>query len=455
MKKHLTTILSSAFILFALVITACNKSSNDDSTLAGIYSDGAVGAVTTTTAQVYSIIGSNGTTPTATGVCWSSTAQAPTISNSKTTNSIDSVSFVSTMSGLTANTTYYVRGYITNSAGTAYGNTVTFKTNSATFATTATVSTFAGSGTGGLLNGLGAAAQLNNPQGICFDAQGNMYVADSFNSVIRKITPTGTVSTYAGTGASGYTDGPAASAQFYAPKGVAADALGNIYVADMGNNMIRKISISGIVSTLAGRYTPGYVDATGTSAAFKSPADVAVDASGNVYVADKGNNIIRAITATGVVTTLAGNTAQGEVDATGTAAYFNAPNSISIDASGVLYVVDANNFSLRKVTTAGVVTSILGNYYLKGVVFSPVSARSDSKGNIFIADVTSRILEITTGNILLPLAGSATSTGFANGTNTSALFNSPQGIAVDAQGNVYIADYYNNMIRKMTVTTTP
>lgn len=457
MKLHFTKILYTCLLLTVIAITGCNKSSDDNGTLGSISSYVGVGPLTPTTAQIYSVYNPNGNiTVSAVGVCWSATNQTPTLSDSKTSNSKDSITFKSNISGLTANTTYYARGYVTDAAGTAYGNVITFKTPTTSFAVTATVSTFAGSGTAGLVNATGANAQFYNPQGICTDAAGNMYVADAVNSVIRKITPAGVVTTLAGTGTSGYTDGAGNVAQFYYPAGVAVDAAGNVYVADMGNNMIRKVTSAGVVSTLAGRFSGGYLDATGTTAAFKSPTGVAVDATGNVFVADAGNNCIRKITSAGVVTTFAGNVSKGQVDATGTAAYFNAPNSLAFDAAGNLYVADSGNFSVRKITSAGVVTTIAGNYILKTTVFTPTGICVDGTGNIFIADANGQIFEITaTTNIIRALAGSTTTTGLVNGTNANAAFNSPRSLTTDATGNIFVADMYNNVIRKIVLTTTP
>ncbi|RKR81618.1 NHL repeat-containing protein [Mucilaginibacter gracilis] len=460
MKQHFTKIVF-AFLFSVIVISAgCNKSNSDDNGVLGsalTYSP--IGPLTSTTAQFYTVVSGNGNASiTEVGVCYSTTNQTPTISDTKKANSLDSVSYVSILTGLKPNTTYYLRGYITDNGGTGYGNVITFKTPTTTYATTATVSTFAGStsATGGLVNGTGTAAQFNNPVGICTDAQGNMYVADSFNSVIRKITSAGVVTTFAGTGTSGYLDGPAATAQFYSPRGVAVDAQGNVYVADLGNNMIRKITAAGVVSTLAGRYTVGYVNATGTAAAFHSPTGVAVDAQGNVYVADRDNHVIRKVTSAGVVTTLAGYGSPGQLDQTGTAAYFNTPTSLYIDAQGNLYVTDSNNYSIRKVVTStGVVTTVVGNYVLKTGVFAPSGVCMDTKGDFFISDPTGRVFEITAANVLIQLAGSLNGVGFTDGTNASVLFNSPQGVTTDAAGNVYVTDMYNNVIRKIAITTTP
>lgn len=457
MKKQSTITILSFLSLIIVFCIGCNKSSSDSGvTIPTISTYSVVSGVTTTSAKAYAAVtGYGGAVLTANGLCWSSTNQNPTISDTKSSSSVDTIFFSANLTTLTPNTTYYVRAYATNSAGTGYGNVVKFKTNTATFAITATVSTFAGNASGGgFVNGTGINAQFHNPLGICTDAQGNMYVADSYNNVIRKITAAGVTTTYAGTGTLGYLDGTAATAQFYAPKGVAADAQGNIYVSDMGNNIIRKISTAGMVTTLAGRGSAGYADGTGTAAAFKSPAGLAVDASGNVYVADQGTNTIRKITPAGVVTTLAGTTAAGQVDATTTDARFSGPSGVAVDASGNVYVADQNNHAIRKVTSAGVTTTIIGNPILNKVIPYPSGIYVDASGNLFITDSSGQVMEInTTTNIIYSLAGTAGGAGFANGTNINALFNSPQALTLDAQGNIYVIDYYNNMIRKVVVTT--
>jgi C1A family cysteine protease/sugar lactone lactonase YvrE len=270
------------------------------------------------------------------------------------------------------------------------------------------VTTFAG-GIQGYQNGTGAGAQFNGPDGVAVDSIGNVYVADWTNQRIRKITAAGVVTTLAGS-SQGYKDGTGNAAQFFNPRGVAVDAGGNVYVADRGNNRIRKITPTGIVTTLAGS-TSGFQDGTGTAAQFFNPFGVTVDASSNVYVADQANNRIRKITSTGIVTTLAGSGAQAYQDGTGTAAKFTVPVSVAVDAGGNVYVADAG-----------------------------------SSGFPYIA--ASRIRKITSAGLVTTLAGSGTP-GFQDGIGTVAQFNIPQGVAVDASGNVYVADAGNNRIRKI------
>ena len=255
----------------------------------------------------------------------------------------------------------------------------------------------------GYADGTGAAAQFGGPQGVTVDSSGAVYVADSSNNRIRKISPAGVVTTLAGSGVAGYADGTGAAAQFSYPEGVAVDSSGAVYVADSGNNRIRKISPAGVVTTLAGSGVTGYADGTGAAAQFSNPDAVAVDSSGAVYVAEYYNNRIRKISPAGVVTTLAGSAVAGYADGTGAAAQFSGPQGVAVDASGTVYIGDGDNNRIRKISPAGVVTT---------------------------------------------LAGSG-AYGSADGTGTAAQFRGPIGVAVDASGAVYVADINNNLIRKI------
>jgi len=212
-----------------------------------------------------------------------------------------------------------------------------------------TVSNLAGTSTAGYGDGTGTAARFSAPQGIAADSSGNIYVADTGNNRIRKITPSGVVTTLAGFSTADYGDGTGTAARFSAPQGIAADSDGNIYVADTGNNRIRKITPSGVVTTLAGFSTADYADGTGTAARFSAPQGIAVDSDGNIYVADTGNNRIRKITQSRVVTSLAGTSTAGYGDGTGTAARFSAPQGIAADSSGNMYVADTDNNRIRKI----------------------------------------------------------------------------------------------------------
>ena len=326
------------------------------------------------------------------------------------------------------------------------------------------VSTFAGSGEIGFTNGIGIAAKFFGPEGIAIDATGNLYVADLGNHVIRKITLDGTVTTLAGSGVAGFADGDGTAAQFSGPTGIAVDAANNIYVADTFTQRIRKITPTGAVTTLAGGGTysfggaPGdYADGNGGAARFYLPKGVAVDASGNLYVADDVNHRIRKVTAAGVVTTLAGSTL-GSADGTGTAAQFNRPSGIAIDASGNLYVADEFNSRIRKITPAGAVSTLAGSTsgFADGdgttARFNkPRGITLDDAGNIYVADSGNNcIRKITpTGTVSTLAGGSNGFGGFEDGPAEDALFRAPSGIAIDASGNIYVGDAANHRIRKI------
>ena len=285
------------------------------------------------------------------------------------------------------------------------------------------VSTLAGSGTSGFANGAGTAAQFNLPIGVAVDSSGNLYVADYDNHRIRKITSAGVVSTFAGS-TWGYHDATGTAAQFDSPVGVAVDSSGNVYVADENNHRIRKITSAGVVSTLAGS-TAGHHDATGTAAQFATPAGVAVDSSGNVYVADTWNHRIRKITSKGVVTTLAGSGTVGHHDATGTAAQFDTPHGVAVDSSGNLYVADLNNHRIRKITSEGVVTTLVGSGTegykdatgTEAQFSFPTGVAVDSSGILYVTDTyNNRIRKITPAGVVSTLAGSTAGHHDATGT---------------------------------------
>lgn len=226
----------------------------------------------------------------------------------------------------------------------------------------AAVTILAGSGAAGLVNGPAATAQFNGTANIVFDGSGNLFVADEENNVIREITPAGNVTTIAGTGTAGYKDGAASVAQFNFPEGMVFDNNGNLYVADGHNNVIRKINIStGMVSTYAGTATAGFTNGAVGSATFNDPYGMAIDASGNLYVTDIQNNCIRKITvSSAMVSTFAGNGTKGLTNGTSATATFNYPLGCIFDAGGNMFIADTYNNVIRRVSATGNVTTFAG-----------------------------------------------------------------------------------------------
>jgi sugar lactone lactonase YvrE len=213
------------------------------------------------------------------------------------------------------------------------------------------VATLAGNGEWAVvLDGIYYNSTFYYPTGIAVDQNQNVYVADLGNNRIRKINNAGNVTTIAGSGVRGFSDGIASNAQFNRPSGAAVDASGNVYVADRDNNRIRKISPEGIVSTFAGSGTAGFADGAGVNASFNSPRSIVTDGNGNLYVADSGNHKIRKITSGGGVSTVAGSGSQGFADGNGNDALFNYPSGVAVDGSGNVYVADSGNYRIRKIT---------------------------------------------------------------------------------------------------------
>ncbi|MCZ8216782.1 MAG: IPT/TIG domain-containing protein, partial [Cyclobacteriaceae bacterium] len=270
---------------------------------------------------------------------------------------------------------------------------------------TVQVSTFAGS-TGGFLDGTGTAARLNGPFGIATDAAGNFYVADIANNRIRKITPAGVVTTLAGSGSAITNDGTGTSASFNGPMGIAVDGSGNVFVSEVYGNRIRKITTAGVVTTLAGS-SEGFADGTGTAAQFNRPTALAIDGAGNLFVTDSENNRIRKITSAGVVTTVAGST-EGFADGNTSAARFNSPDGIALDAANNIYISDTGNSLMRKISSGGIVSTVAGtNNFADGSGLSiPRGLTVDNSGNIYLADTfNNRICKIYPSGYMITIAG--------------------------------------------------
>lgn len=374
-----------------------------------------------------------------------------------------------TLDGTTTTATFLnPSGVVADNAGNLYVSDAGAHTIRK-IATDGKVTTFAGTaGASGAIDGTGAAARFNKPRGMVIDPAGNLYVADYNNNTIRKITPAGVVTTYAGAaGLFGSADGAATTAKFNFPTDVAIDSSGNLYVADSANNAIRKISPAGQVSTLAGTAgaAAGLVDGTGAAARFNTPTGVTLDSSGNVYVADYNNQVIRKITATGIVSTLAGTgKTTGVLDGQGyilSPSLFNNPTGLSINTAGTIFVADTDNNLIRKIAADGTVTTFAGSSTAQGRAdgtgtaasfTDPTATALDSNGNVYVADTTNHtIRKITPAGVVTTFAGTVGTPGSNDASvGTSAAFNFPTGLAVDAAGNLYVADYGNSTIRKIT-----
>jgi DNA-binding beta-propeller fold protein YncE len=337
------------------------------------------------------------------------------------------------------------------------------------------VRTIAGSGEyTPFANGNGTSATFYAPNAGVVDGSGNLYIADTFNNRIRKMTPSGVVTTFAGSGVQGFKDDDTAtSAKFYYPGGITIDSSGtNLYVADTFNHTIRKIVISsGAVTTVAGLATDGagvgaFADDTGTSARFNRPYGITIDNSGNLYVADSNNNRIRKIViSTGEVTTFAGSGVQDMVNDTGILARFYRPIGITRDSSGNLYVSEIGNSLIRKIDTSAVVTTFAGFGGLGFVDGTGTNARFnqpygitiDNSGNLYVADTTNHCIRkiVISTQVVTTIGGDSPQSGYVDAVvGNSARFNSPRGIASDASGeNIYVMDTGNLRIRKIQKET--
>lgn len=319
------------------------------------------------------------------------------------------------------------------------------------------VSTFAGSGSIGSTDANGTSASFNLPTVVTVDSFGNIFVVDRSNHKIRKITPNGDVTTFAGSGVSGSADGIGTAASFRFPDGAVFDSHDNLFVSDQSNHKIRKITPDGTVSTFAGTGSIGSADDIGTAATFYYPAGMAVDGDDNLYVADYGNNKIRKITPDGTVSTFAGTGVASATEGTALAAEFNGATGVCVDSFGNVFVADYYNNKIRKIDTLGNVTTFAGSGVIGATdgigtaasFYYPAIVSIDSSNNLFVTDEENqKIRKITTDGMVSTFAGNGT-LGAADGISTSAQFNYPTGIAIDNSNTVFVCDYGNNKIRKI------
>jgi sugar lactone lactonase YvrE len=336
------------------------------------------------------------------------------------------------------------------------------------------ISTVAGNGTAGYSGDGGAATsgKLNSPFGVAVDRAGNLYIAEFRNSVVRKVDTNGIITTVAGNGTAGYSGdgGPATSANLNEPYAVAVDLAGNLYIADTLNERIRKVDTNGIITTVAGNGSYGYSGDGGpaTSAPLGFADGVAVDSAGNLYFTDNYEGLVRKVDTNGIITTFAGSGSSGYSGDGGpaTSALLSAPEAVAVDNSGNLYIADTGNSRIRKVNSNGIITTLAGNgtpgysgdegQAILAELSHPYGVGVDSAGNVYIGDSQNQVVrKVDTVGIIMTVAGDG-SGGFVGGYGgdggpaTSAQLSIPYAVALDSAGNLYIADSNNNRIRKVS-----
>jgi len=321
--------------------------------------------------------------------------------------------------------------------------------------------------------GAAAAANLYNPSGVATHDYSNVYIADQANHVIRMVNAGGTINTYAGKNMAGYSGdgGPADSCLFNRPFGIALDASENLYIADYVDNVVRKIDNSGIITTIAGNDTGGYSGDYGlaVNAKLLYPYAVAADNFGNIFIADAGNNVIRKVTAAGFIYTYAGNgfgagmgLGHGSYSGDGGAAVsatLNCPKGVAVDVTGNVYIADSRNNVIRKVNTSGIISTLAGDglpgYSGNGGSATaaqlnfPSSVATDGNYNVYFTDEANNVVRmVTDSGVISTIAGNG-SGGFSGdgGPATAGELNSPYGVTIDGAGLIYIADAGNNRIR--------
>ncbi|MFA6544276.1 MAG: NHL repeat-containing protein [Limisphaerales bacterium] len=316
--------------------------------------------------------------------------------------------------------------------------------------------------TPGSLDGTNTTARFNDPAGLAIAPDGTIFVADNQNHALRRIATNGVVTTLAGLlGTPGSADGSGPSARFDSPTGLALGPDGALYVSDTGNHTVRRVTLAGVVTTLAGSAgNADYADGSAAAARFNQPLGLAVAPDGTVFVADSGSHLIRALATNGTVSVLAGNPETfGSADGTGTNAFFNSPVGLALAPDGSLFVSDANNFTLRRVTAAGVVTTIAGAAGQDGSADGPAASARFGKpaelalapnGTLYIADAAYHtIRRLTPDGRVSTIAGLVGADGASDGVNGLARFFNPYGLAIAARGHLIVADTYNQTVREL------
>jgi alpha-tubulin suppressor-like RCC1 family protein/sugar lactone lactonase YvrE len=377
----------------------------------------------------------------------------------------------------TAATVDSPRGIVVNSLGTVYF-IEDYNHRLRSITTDGIIHTVAGSGAAGYGGDGGAAtdANLNLPRSIAYDSSGNLFIADLSNHRIRKISTGNIISTVAGSGTAGFSgDGLAATAaRLDSPYGIAVDNTGNIYIADTNNNRIRKVAINGVISTIAGTGVAAYSGdgSNATAAGLNAPHGVAIDGNGIVYIADTGNHRIRTVTLDGRIYTIAGDGVAGYGGENGpaTGARLNSPRALTVDSSGTLFIADTENNRIRKVTAAGVISTVAGNgdYNNSGFTYDggpataaylakPAGVTVDTTGNLYIADTDfNQIRKVLPDGRLKTIAGNGS--GYFSGDEGPAIVASlfsPTGLALDNNGNLLLADSNNSRIRNIENVNSP
>lgn len=304
----------------------------------------------------------------------------------------------------------------------------------------ANVTPFAGSGMNDDLDGEASLASFVDPTAVALDANGTLYL--SSGSAIRKISPLGTVTTL--------------TRDLVSPQHMVVDASGNIYVADSGAHLVRKITPAGVITTVAGNGAAMSMDGQGSSASFNRPWGIALDAAGNLYVTESAGHRIRKITPDAMVTTFAGTGMVGNMDGLGTAAGFSNPKGITLDAAGTIYLADKDNHSIRTITKDGMVSTLTNSTGARVAFTEPSGVQVDAQGAVYVGTSRGRIVgRVSPAGVVTTLAGQPGIAGSITGSGSGARFVFPSSVALDGAGNLFVLDTGTRLIRKITPQPAP